>query len=404
MTIVARNIIPPVSLATARSTLDDFLNSSKPEHPLPDHLRAIVQRERDTVDDKLAVLDNIERFAPATPGPVLALLINQPTAPVSDDDLPEWVRTVMHTTKQPQRVHPALWAILVLVTAIGTGVIVAVRGFNPLMLSPIIMVVIAATWMRLPSDAPRYQQITFDDALALARYHRERRATNPSNSRLRLRTPAESRPGPMAGFFGGERLSSERATVPDCGVSESASLPQSPYGTTRPNRAQRIAEVHAAVDELDQEWLEYKLDLHAWFLAKPQLRNRRDPVITAYREAYATLRDKAEELTDAATEDQIAAAQHAARTALKAWGDANTHALALGVSNLSPSEEAALSRLHGLVSQLNDRATPKAMWPQLIDAITRSMAKLTTVPFALGDLATLPVIAAESRLRELTMG
>jgi len=60
---------------------------------------------------------------------------------------------------------------------------------------------------------------------------------------------------------------------------------------------------------------------------------------------------------------------------------------------------AALSRLHGLVSQLNDRATP-----QLIDAITRSMAKLTTVPFALGNLATLPVIAAESRLRELTMG
>lgn len=400
---MARNIVPPVSLTTARTTLDDFLKSSTPEHPLPDHLRAIVERERGAVDDTLSEMDNIERLAPAKPGPVLALLINQPTKPVSDADLPEWVRTVMRTAKPPKRIHTALWVALVVLLTIGTGVTVAVRGFNPLMLSPLIMVVIAATWMRPPND-PRYQQITFDDALALVRYQRERRAIRSSNSRLRLRTPAGSRPGAMADFFGAEQLSSERATEPDSGVGESASLPQYPSRTTQPNRTQRIAEVHAAVDELDQEWLDYKLDLHAWFLAKPQLRNRRDPVVTAYREAYARLRDKADELTDAATEDQIADAQHAARTALKAWGDANTHALALGVSNLSPSEEAALSRLHGLVSQLNDRATPKAMWPQLIDAITRSMAKLTTVPFALGDLATLPVIAAESRLRELTMG
>ena len=41
------------------------------------------------------------------------------------------------------------------------------------------------------------------------------------------------------------------------------------------------------------------------------------------------------------------------------------------------------------------------MWPKLIKAITRTMDKLTTVPFTLRDIAKLPVIEAESRLREL---
>jgi hypothetical protein len=41
------------------------------------------------------------------------------------------------------------------------------------------------------------------------------------------------------------------------------------------------------------------------------------------------------------------------------------------------------------------------MWPQLINAITRTMTKLTSVPCSLADIAKLPVIEAESRLRAL---
>lgn len=166
-------------------------------------------------------------------------------------------------------------------------------------------------------------------------------------------------------------------------------------------RRRKIAEVHAAISELDVEWLEYQLDLHAWFLAKPQLRNLNDPIIKAYREADAELRDLADDLTDTSSDEQITAAQDAARRALKAWGSANRHALAIGVTNLSPSEEAALQRLHGLVGQLNDRATPKAMWPQLINTITRTMTRLTTAPCTLADIAKLPVIESESRLRAI---
>ena len=106
-------------------------------------------------------------------------------------------------------------------------------------------------------------------------------------------------------------------------------------------------------------------------------------------------------MTDTSADEQIIAAQDAARRALKAWGIANRHALKIGVTNLSPSEEAALGTLHGLVGQLNDRATPKVMWPQLINAITRAMTKLTTVPCTLADIAKLPVIESESRLRAI---
>lgn len=167
------------------------------------------------------------------------------------------------------------------------------------------------------------------------------------------------------------------------------------------DRRRRIAEVHAAIAELDAEWLDYHLDLHAWYLAKPQLRNLNDPIIKAYREAEADLRDRADDLTEHCTDQQITAAQDAARRALKAWGTANHHALSIGVSTLTPSEEAALHTLHGLVSQLNDRATPQAMWPQLRHAIIRTMDKLITVPCTLADIATLPVVDAESRLRAI---
>jgi hypothetical protein len=220
--------------------------------------------------------------------------------------------------------------------------------------------------------APRYPTINLDDALQLATL----------TPKLWQATPA-----PPA------------RTIPPAPAAKP--LPVTNQTPDRADRHRRIAEVHAAIAELGAEWLDYQLDLHAWFLAKPQLRNLNDPIIKTYREADAELRDLADDLTDTCTDEQITAAQNAARRALKAWGRANRHALDIGVTDLSLSEEAALERLHGLVGQLNDRATPKAMWPQLINAITRTMTKLATVPCTLADIAKLPVIESESRLRAI---
>jgi len=166
-------------------------------------------------------------------------------------------------------------------------------------------------------------------------------------------------------------------------------------------RATKIAEVHAAIKELDDEWVQYRLHTYDWHLGKPALRNPHDPVTKAFTNAHGELLTLADDLSPSATDTHIDAAHDAARRALKAWGEANNHAIKIGVSNLSASEEAALARLHGLVNQLNDRGTPKEMWPQLISAITRTMDKLITVPYNLRDIAELPVIKAESRLRAL---
>lgn len=166
-------------------------------------------------------------------------------------------------------------------------------------------------------------------------------------------------------------------------------------------RAAKIAEVQAAIKELDDEWVQYRLSTYDWHLGKPALRNPHDPVTKAFMDAHGELLTLADDLSPSATDKHIDAAHDAARRALKAWGEANNHAIKIGVSNLSASEEAALTRLHGLVNQLNDRGTPKEMWPQLISAITRTMDKLVTVPYNLSDIAELPVIHADSRLRAL---
>ncbi|MFV8160609.1 hypothetical protein ACNQVK_00400 [Mycobacterium sp. 134] len=170
------------------------------------------------------------------------------------------------------------------------------------------------------------------------------------------------------------------------------------------NRQRAIDEVRAAIAELDAAWLEYQLDLQAWYLTKPQLRNLNDPVISDYRQAEADLRDNAAGLTEDATDEQASTALTAARRALKAWGDANLHALKVGVSDLTASEDAALHRLYGLVGTLNDRSTPRAMWAELTTKISDTMAKLHATPCTLADIAELPVIKAESRLLAIEQG
>lgn len=154
----------------------------------------------------------------------------------------------------------------------------------------------------------------------------------------------------------------------------------------------RIAEVRAALIQLDAEWLAYEQDLEAYYLTKPVLRDLNVPEIAAYRAALYDLREQAEALTDSASAREINAAEHAAEVALLAWGAANDHAAAIGVSDRSPTERVALRRLHALVSQLAHPSTPKPMWASITDAITREMTKLTTVPTSWNHLLSLPAL------------
>lgn len=157
-------------------------------------------------------------------------------------------------------------------------------------------------------------------------------------------------------------------------------------------QAGRIAGVHASLAQLDAEWLAYTLDTTAYYLTKPVLRDRDTPQTAAYQRALYELRDHAEGLSDQSSDNQIAAAEAAADTALHAWAAADDHALAVGVSDRSPTERAALRRLHALVSQLSDPGTPRPMRSTIIEKICSEMDKLTTVPTSWEHLAALPAL------------
>lgn len=319
-----------------------------------------------------------------TTGPVQAILLDPLLASLTGDQRIARVQKILDETAPPSILRDRGPLLLSLIGMLGFFILLS-AGLVPLMVALPGAVICgysamiprrSGAYMRGPRELvmpPRYPTISLDDALQLAALNR---------------SPAS----PASG---------SQAPATQSSVGQAMRGPESDRMMNLADRRRAIADVHAAITELDTEWLEYQLDTHAWFLAKPQLRNLNDPIIKAYREAEAELRDRAEELTNTSTDEQIIAAQDAARHALKAWGTANRHALKIGVTNLSPSEEAALGTLHGLVGQLNDRATPKEMWPQLINAITRTMTKLTTVPCTLADIAKLPVIESESRLRAI---
>jgi hypothetical protein len=158
------------------------------------------------------------------------------------------------------------------------------------------------------------------------------------------------------------------------------------------DRARRITGVQDAVAQLDAEWLAYEHDLEAYYLTKPVLRDLGVAETAAYRTALYELRNLAEMLSDSSTGPELDAAERAADAALLAWGAANDHARAVGVSDRSPTERAALRRLHALVGQLADPSTPKVMWASLVDAISREMGKLSTVPTSWDHLSRVPAL------------
>lgn len=387
-TIQAQEVITAAPVALCLAALDNARVLTQASPSLPPGVARVIDREevyvhkleRDRLDrlDQLRKRRGIDDEPWMATGPVQAVLLDPLLTSLTGDQRAARIQQILDATAPPP-IRRDMGPLLLSLTGMLGFFIFLGSGVLPLMVALPGAVICAysatiprrrSAYLRGPRELvmpARYPRISLDDALQLAALN-----TFPTPPPTDSLTPS--------------------TVHSDTGAEQVLSLA---------DRRRAIADVHDAITELDTEWLEYQLDTHAWFLAKPQLRNLKDPTIRKYREAESELRDRADELTDTSADEQIIAAQDAARRALKAWGIANRHALKIGVTNLSPSEEAALGTLHGLVGQLNDRATPKVMWPQLINAITRAMTKLTTVPCTLADIAKLPVIESESRLRAI---
>lgn len=161
----------------------------------------------------------------------------------------------------------------------------------------------------------------------------------------------------------------------------------------------RIATVQAVIAQLDAEWFSYETDLEAYYLTRPSLRDPSVASTAAYHLALYDLRERADALTEKSSARDIDDAEHAAETALLAWGAANDHAQEVGISDRSPAERAALKRLYALTGTLADPATPESMCQALSEAITREMDRLaaSTVRASWEHLARIP--ALENRIR-----
>lgn len=165
--------------------------------------------------------------------------------------------------------------------------------------------------------------------------------------------------------------------------------------------SRRVAGVHAALAQLDQEWMDYERDWHAWTLAQPLLHVPEVPQTAAYNDALYELREITYTLADTASETEIVAGEKAADTALRAWDIAQDHAAAIGIADRSPLEQRTLRRLHHLVGQLADPSTPKPMWQQLITQIDRQLKNLETVQISWSQIQLLPALEASPRIQAI---
>lgn len=167
------------------------------------------------------------------------------------------------------------------------------------------------------------------------------------------------------------------------------------------DHARRVAGVHAALARLDEEWLEYESDWHAWSLAKPLLHVPDVPQTAAYNDALYDLREITYTLADTASVTEIEAAEKTADAALRAWDIAQDHAAAIGIADRSPLEQRTLRRLHHLVGQLADPSTPKPMWQGLITQIDRQLKNLETVPITWSHIQHLSALEASPRIQAI---
>lgn len=169
-------------------------------------------------------------------------------------------------------------------------------------------------------------------------------------------------------------------------------------------REKIVAGVRAALAQLDSEWLAYELDTEAYYLIKPVLRDHEDAVIREYHDAMYTLREACDDLDASDTPQRVKHASELADKTLRAWDATNRHALKAGVSTLSPVERAALRRIHAMVSQLTDSATPRAMVSTLLNRMKDEIGKLERTPVPWTSVENLPAIQGSAGMLELVQG
>lgn len=163
----------------------------------------------------------------------------------------------------------------------------------------------------------------------------------------------------------------------------------------------RIAAVREALSHLESDWLSYEMDLEAYYLTKPLLRDMNDPVIHEYHHLMSELRDTEASLGRNSREQDVVRAEKLVDKTLSAWNAADLHAIKEGTGTLSAVERAALRKMHAMISQLMSSGTPEAMYDVLVSAIRKESAKLVRTAVSWAAVANIPALKEHAKIQQL---
>ena len=163
--------------------------------------------------------------------------------------------------------------------------------------------------------------------------------------------------------------------------------------------AQRWADAHTELDQLDAEWLNFVTDPEAMFLQRPLLLDRNDPVVGAYHRAWAEAKDAARAAPEPTATD-LARFERLVAAAWDTWHRANAHAVSIGLDNFRTGERVALRRARKIIALMDDPATTPAYRDELLDALRRALDQLESVAITPRVLRNLPALSSLD-LREL---
>lgn len=166
----------------------------------------------------------------------------------------------------------------------------------------------------------------------------------------------------------------------------------------------RPADIRQALSDLLDEWGRYRLDIEAWYITKPLLRDVTGTVSTtvAYENAMQNLIAAVDDLRDDVSQDEIDAAATLADTAWSAWHEANEYAAQVGLGDRTPTERAALQRLGKLVERLTRCSSTDPELALIKREIQTCLDRVSTVSVSWVDITELPAIEAAGLIPQLT--